>query len=417
VKSSLVTLTVCYVSLAGVLTGQTVRDWTSNSDQRWTRNGNWSGSNRPDATNEVAHFGSGTQLNPELNANNYAIRGIRFGVDADSYDVSDDNGARTLKIGNGSGGFVENLSASDQVISIATLQFRDSSTIANYGTGDLRFLSDFTGNNSSLTFDGSGAIIVEGSILTGNGGLAKTGTGNLTLSGTNTYTGLTTIADGTISLGAANVFADSAAINLAASGTLRLSDLSDVIGQLNGDGVVDFGALGGGQLTLGSGASMFGGSFVGTGELIVGAGASLTLDADFFNSNLNITLDGGTLYLAGHDLSLGSLNISDHSIIDFGAGSDSTLSLDSLGFGSTGIILTAQNWADAADYFYSSTAYGQGAPPLNQVEFQGWSSADTHWQSYDQQITPVPEPGVYGAVLVGAGTLMLLLGRRRDLHA
>ncbi len=89
----LITLTLCCGCLAGVAIGQTVRDWTSNSDQRWSLNGNWSGNNRPDANSEIAQFGTGLQLNPQLNANNYTVRGIRFSAGAAGYDVGDNNGA------------------------------------------------------------------------------------------------------------------------------------------------------------------------------------------------------------------------------------------------------------------------------------------------------------------------------------
>jgi hypothetical protein len=68
---------------------------------------------------------------------------------------------------------------------------------------------------------------------------------------------------------------------------------------------------------------------------------------------------------------------------------------------------------DAADYFHSQSAYVPGTAPLDQVEFAGWSPADTKWQSYDSQITPVPEPGSYGALLLVVGTGLLIWRRRR----
>ena len=70
------------VGLAAAASGQTVRTWTSNSDQRWSVNGNWSGNNRPNTNSEIAQFGTGLQLNPELNANNYTVRGLRFSAGA-----------------------------------------------------------------------------------------------------------------------------------------------------------------------------------------------------------------------------------------------------------------------------------------------------------------------------------------------
>jgi autotransporter-associated beta strand protein len=409
-------LVLAGVWLAAAASGQTVRTWTSNSDQRWSVNGNWSGNNRPNTNSEIAQFGTGLQLNPQLNANNYTVRGIRFSSGAGAYTVGDDNGARTLRIGNNASGFIENLSASDQVISIATLQFQSAATIRTTGTGSLSLSSNLTGTNRNLTFDAAGAISVSGNITTGSGTLTKQGTGTLTLAGTNTYTGLTTVSAGAIVLAAANVFADTGQISIASGASLQLNNLADTIGRLSGAGAVDFGSAGMGQLRLNAGTSTFAGSFTGSGELIIGAGATLTLGANFTNTNLKITLDGGTLNLAGYSLTAGALSITGNSTVDFSSGADSVLAVDSLGFGSTGLLLSAQNWADASDYFYSQTGYTQGSAPLNQVRFQGWSTADTKWQAYDNQITPVPEPATYGAwLLAGLGAVGLwrrLRGRR-----
>jgi len=397
-----------WLLLAVAASGQTVVTWTSNSDDRWSRAANWSGSNRPDSNSEIAQFGSGGQHNPELDSSSYTVRGIRFNAGAGSYTVNDDNGSRLLRVGNGTSGFVENLSANNQAINIATLQFQSDSTIRTTGAGGLTIDSNLTGTNRDLTFNTASDITVSGNITTGSGTLTKQGMGNLNLSGANTYTGTTNLDAGAIILQGSDVFANSNRVDIAAGASLRLNDYSDTIARLTGAGTVDFGAAGTGRLTLASGTSTYAGAFTGTGELVIGVGATLTLGADFSNLNFSITLAGGTLRLAGNSLTLGALSISDNSIIDFGfGGADSTLDVQSLGFSATDIALTVQNWSDAADYFYSQTAYAQGLAPLDQVEFQGWSTADTKWNTYDSQITPVPEPSTYGAVLLsvmlGAG--------------
>ena len=56
-----------------------------------------------------------------------------------------------------------------------------------------------TGENGAFTFDTAFAHTFTG-ILSGNGGLTKTGTGRLTLQNTNTYTGVTHVAGGTLSV-------------------------------------------------------------------------------------------------------------------------------------------------------------------------------------------------------------------------
>jgi autotransporter-associated beta strand protein len=387
--------------LAGIASGQTVRTWTSDSDQRWNRNQNWSGNNQANTSSEIAQFGTGGQLNPELNANSLTVRGIRFSAGAGGYNVADDNGSRTLRIGNGSSGFIENLSATDQVISIATLQFQSDATISTTGSGGLTLGSQLTGTNRDLTFDAAADITVTGNITTGSGTLTKEGAGSLHLAGANTYTGTTIISAGTIVAEAAGVFADTGQIDIADGAGLDLNDFAETIGRITGAGTVDLGAAGTGALTLGAGNSTFGGVFSGAGEIIIGAGAILTLGMDFNNANLNIRLDGGTLRLNGSDIAIGALSVTGNSVIDFAAGSDSTLQIASLAFGSTSLELAVQNWTDAADYFFSQANYVQGSAPLDQVSFTGWDPADTKWQAYDSQVTPVPEPATYGAWLVG----------------
>ncbi|HUL53843.1 MAG TPA: PEP-CTERM sorting domain-containing protein, partial [Opitutaceae bacterium] len=72
--------------------------------------------------------------------------------------------------------------------------------------------------------------------------------------------------------------------------------------------------------------------------------------------------------------------------------------------------LTVANWANAVDYFYALT--NPGTTNLGRIVFTGFSSSDTKWMSYDNEITPVPEPSVYGAALLGLCTLTVWRRRR-----
>jgi hypothetical protein len=86
-------------------------------------------------------------------------------------------------------------------------------------------------------------------------------------------------------------------------------------------------------------------------------------------------------------------------------------------FQNTGLQLSVQNWVEMVDYFYAQNFAGatpgvSGATPQNQIAFTGFSNNDTAWLAFDQQIMPVPEPSLYGAVLIAlAGALAT--GRRR----
>jgi hypothetical protein len=179
---------------------------------------------------------------------------------------------------------------------------------------------------------------------------------------------------------------------------------------------VDFGAGGTGQLVLSGGVGLFDGVFTGTGELVIRAGATLTLGTNFNAPNLTITLAGGTLALNGTTATFGDLHITGDSLLDFGNTTASVLTVGDVAFQNSGLQLSIQNWVNLSDYFYALNFTGvtpdvRGAAPQNQVVFTGFSGNSTAWQSIDKQLTPVPEPGVYGAVLLAAA-VALVAGRR-----
>jgi autotransporter-associated beta strand protein len=137
-----------------------------------------------------------------------------------------------------------------------------------------------------------------------------------------------------------------------------------------------------------------------------------------FNSAINyagsLSLAGGTLTLNGITATIGTLTLTGNTTIDF-AGTAASLNVTTLNL--NGFTLNVTNWTNATDYFFATNWTGavvdtRGAAPMNQVTFNGFTAADTQWQGYDSQVTPVPEPGTYGALLVG-GLSALTLWRRR----
>ena len=102
-----------------------------------------------------------------------------------------------------SGGALRVASSSSAVITYSgLLSLGSSSSIVVSGTNsnglNLSNLGQITGNGFDLTFSGPGEI--KGVIATGAGGLTKTGLNSLVLSGLNTYTGVTRITSGTLSV-------------------------------------------------------------------------------------------------------------------------------------------------------------------------------------------------------------------------
>jgi autotransporter-associated beta strand protein len=283
-------------------------------------------------------------------------------------------------------------------------------------SGTLTVANSVSLGTNTLNVGGTGNTTAAG-IISGTGSLTKDGTGTLTLSGNNTYTGGTSINAGTLQLGSSERIANNTAVTIASGATLNLNTYTETIGALSGAGTVQ---LGTGTLVVGSGnaSSTFSGAFAsgdtgtfaktGTGTLTLGTGMNLT--------GGNLVLSGGTLNLGGFNSTFGSLAVTANSIIDFGSGGGSILNI--LGSNSVaiaaGVTLTIANWTDTVDYFYS--VYNPTLTSLGQIAFTGFSASGTKWQSFDHQITPVPEPSTYGVafMLLGLSVGVWWRFRRRN---
>jgi autotransporter-associated beta strand protein len=309
-------------------------------------------------------------------------------------------------------------------------------TFINKTGGGTLALSGTTAN----TFTG-GMTVRDGTLT-----LNKTGAGANTATGTGTLT----IGDGVgladtaiVSLLASNQLNDTAAVVLGSDGRLLLNNNTDTIGSIAGSGEI---IMGTGQLVAGgnNSSTTFAGTLVGASAAILNKEGSGTLTiasnvnatpGDFagtlnlnagtlafnvdnaFTGTVNVAA-GTTLRLSNTDLNIANLNLTGSGTItlDF-AGASSLLSVTNLNI-AAGITLNIINWQNAVDYFFAANWTGAvidttGSAPMNQVIFNSptWSGSDTKWQGYDDQITPVPEPSTYGALLLGA--MGALLGYRR----
>jgi autotransporter-associated beta strand protein len=267
----------------------------------------------------------------------------------------------------------------------AANQIKDSGAVVTVNQGGTLALNNHSDAIAGLTLTG-------GSVTTGTGTLTLANTGNGTLT-TNASTTAATISG---NLGLA-----------AYSHTFSIAD-----GSALNDLLLNASLTGSGNLVkTGAGTLTFAGVSPGyTGSIFLKEGAISFLNDNLFSSSTDLTLAGGTLFLNDTSQLFDVLSITGSSIIDFGA--SSLLNVNALSVANDAI-LTVTNWTQSIDYFYAQ--FAPGTADLSRIVFANSSSPGAQWQSYDKQITPVPEPAIYGALLTAAG-LGVWFWRRRYAH-
>jgi autotransporter-associated beta strand protein len=207
-------------------------------------------------------------------------------------------------------------------VNAGTLRIGDGGTTGTLGTGNVI-------NNSALVFDRSNDFTVA-NVISGSGTVTKQGAGNLTLSGANTYTGLTTVNAGTLTISNGSALGTAAAGTTVADGaTLALSG-GITTGEpltLNGAGVAGGGALRNlsgdntvtGAITLGSatrinsdaGRMTVTGNVTGTNtNLTLGGVGDILLEGDIATGTGTLTKDGtGTVVLSGTNTFTGAVTV------------------------------------------------------------------------------------------------------------
>lgn len=202
---------------------------------------------------------------------------------------------------------------------------------------------------NSLTLGGA-ANATFGGTIGGMGGITKTGWGRQTLTGTNTYTGGTTINAGTLALGAGGALATGGFVNLgaagadfdiSAAGSQTIGALSGVAGTrvTLGPGTLSFGDAtsrtfagaisGAGSIVKqGSGRQVFNGISIHAGLTSVMAGSLIIGDTRGTSASIagNVTVGAGAT-IGGHGRIGGDLTLASGSHLSPGA-SIGTLTVD-----------------------------------------------------------------------------------------
>jgi len=370
---------------------------------------------------------------------------LQFAQTALGADISAVGPATTISgTGLANGGAIQNLTGANTYFGAVTLA-ANSRITADAGSS-LTFANTVNGAGFALNVGGAGHTTYNGALSGASTAVTKSDAGAATFGGAaaNTFTGTLTVADGTLNLaktagvnavgtgaviigdgvGAAssanlvlqanNQMQDNAILTLNADGRLALGTFVESVGSIAGTGLVDLGASG--SLTVGANgtSSSFSGSVAGGGTLEKAGAGSLTFNSDISYGG-TFVLGGGTLLLNNVDLTVTNFIITANSTIDFGGGS-SHIFATNLSLLNAGITVSIINWNNTIDFFFANNFAGatpddRGGPSANQIVFSGYTGANTVWQSFDDQITPVPEPSTYGALLLGAG--LGLLGYRR----
>ena len=97
--------------------------------------------------------------------------------------------------------------------------------------------------SGQLTVIQSGNTTFNGVISGTDAAFIKDGTGHLYLGGASTYTGSTTVNDGTLALAAANRLPDTTALTVNANGTFSLNGFNETVGSIAGSGLIVNGAV------------------------------------------------------------------------------------------------------------------------------------------------------------------------------
>ena len=300
-------LSACVIAAGMSVQAASTRTWNGGgTGNNWSTSANWGASGTP-ITDDALIFQGTTKLAPYNNIVNGTLSRIgNLTLSSTGFSIS----GNPLQLG---GNWAVGYGATWAINS--TLNQNISITESRAGT-TLIFSGTLDNNANTLTLLGAGNVTFSGAI-SGSGGLTLNGAGTAWLLTANSYSGLTTIASGTLKLGVANAiprFTGYTANYMNCSGAGGVLDLN---GQaLSCNALIGYGtvtsSLGSPLLTVGSSEAAYEG--LGFSGPITGS-ASLTKDgAGLFY------LDGASTYSGDTTISAGTLQLRATESLPFGPG-------------------------------------------------------------------------------------------------
>ncbi len=326
------------------------------------------------------------------------------------------------------------------------LQVGNGGTAGNLGAGAV------TLNAGTLVFKRSDEMTVANAI-SGAGGVTQSGAGKTILSGSNNYTGQTTVESGTLQINSASAAGTGTITQTGSNSTLEINTTGTVAnamsiyniktlqtvtlsgnktlnnatydvasgtittdsGNLTGTGGVTKQGAGTLILTGNNGYtgavavneglldlnSATGGAAASAGTVSVASGATLLVSqSNQVNNAAAVTLSGGTIQRgSGVSEVFGNLNLTTGSFLDFGTGATGTMSF---GAYSPSLLLTVQNFIPGNTLTFKSDL----TDTINNGSLFAFSGGFTStWSGGTFTITAIPEPS---SVLAVAGLLALV---------
>jgi autotransporter-associated beta strand protein len=204
------------------------------------------------------------------------VGGVSFS-EAIAIAAADATGSQTIVIDGSLAGQTVSTSAATSLGESLTLDLGLASGVTLSG-GTLSIGSTFI---LTATNDAADTATIS-TMLSGAGGLTKTGAGSVTLSGTNTYTGATSVSAGTLAVSGGDAISSNSSVTVASGATLALSN-NETIGSLSGAGAV---TLGSNTLTsIITADTIFSGGIGGAGGLSVSQSGAATFALTLSGTN------------------------------------------------------------------------------------------------------------------------------------
>ncbi|HEY0965917.1 MAG TPA: autotransporter-associated beta strand repeat-containing protein [Opitutaceae bacterium] len=255
--------------------------------------------------------------------------------------ISPTNAISVTGAGVGGNGAIRNVSGTNTMS--GTITQTGNTTITADASSTLNLTGTLTGTNRDTTFGGGGAISAA-AITTGTGAVTinSTGSGTVTFNGAgaNTYTGTTTVNNGTlilnktagvnavagdlvigdsigaaasanVQLNASNQIANTSSVTIYSDGRLNLNNQSETIRNLNSASTAAQVALGSGTLSVTNAASnSYAGSISGTGTLNKSGVGRTTLSGSSTGFTGATNLNEGIIALqSGNALGSGTITV------------------------------------------------------------------------------------------------------------